>query len=185
MIFTAVVVSVHAALHKEEEQAEASDEVNQMEEEVVDRITHLLASRSQADSSRIWELVQLRLIGVRVGRSVVLFFHCQNLLDLDELRLSYTSGDLRQKVDTVFHRLLCRGTQVLLKWPDDDYAEFRNHFCELLLSSCLLKKTKLEPIKQCLISIASLWSTVILPSCFVRCVALRTTDQLFILLCAG
>src|SRR6218665_2937184 len=106
------VVSIHADFQEKEDEEEAKGHVNQMEEEVVDSITHLLANRSPADSSRIWELVQLRLVGVQVGRSVVLFFHCQTVSDLDELHRSYISGDLRQKVEMVFHRLLLRETQV-------------------------------------------------------------------------
>ena len=73
---------------------ETESHVNQVEDELITKITEVLEDRSLGDSARILECSQLRLIAAKRGNSVILYFFCQTMTELVHLKELQTSGKL-------------------------------------------------------------------------------------------
>lgn len=109
--------------------AEGAD-VDATEELIVKGITNLLGDRSLPERNRILELVQLRLIGAKVGHSVVLYFHCLELTDVDRLQEIYDRDHMKNIIETVFNRLLqaAGNIRVKIKWIAYSFGINRHFF---------------------------------------------------------
>jgi len=105
-------VKTDATLDTEEADVDATEEL------IAKGITDLLSDRSLPERNRILEMVQLRLIGAKVGHSVVLYFHCLDLSDVDRLQEICDSGHMKNIIETVFNRLLqaAGNIRVKIKW---------------------------------------------------------------------
>jgi len=93
------IVRIHANL-------QGVEEVSQTEKELVDKITYQLRNQTTSYVDYILQLVQLRLIGVTVGHSVVCHFHCPGVDDYKSLRDKLRSRELEKSLDTVFRTAL-------------------------------------------------------------------------------
>jgi len=108
-------------------------DVNATEEVIVKGITNLLSDRSLPERNRILELVQLRLIGTKVGHSVALYFHCLELTDVDRLQEICDSGHMKNIAETAFNRLLQAAGNSRVKIKLIVYRssfERSRHFCQ-------------------------------------------------------
>lgn len=84
----------------------AGGSVDEAEQEIATSIANILGDRSLPESNRIWELVRLKLVGVKVRHSVALYFHCLELREVDHLQEVCASGQLKNTIETVFNGLL-------------------------------------------------------------------------------
>src|SRR6218665_543683 len=101
-----VVVRVHANLDGEN--------VDEAENEIVTRMAKMLIENSIDQPSRIFTLVHQRVIAAKKGQSIVLYIHCKTIQELQELKDSLTSGQLKDSVELWFNSLLVGSQKIAL-----------------------------------------------------------------------
>lgn len=128
VFLVSVVVAVHANL------SENVTDIVQAEEEIAAKIADLLQKRTEEESKRIMgdimEMVDAKLIGGKVGHSVVLYFLCRRDSGLRRLRRLWASGRLTHMTEELFNRLLSGRDrfEVTVRWSECDYNKSRAVF---------------------------------------------------------
>lgn len=75
-------------------------------------MTELLIENSIDQPSRILELVHRRVIAARTGQSIVLYVYCKAIEELQDLKGSLTSGQLKVSVELWFNSFLVRSQKI-------------------------------------------------------------------------
>jgi len=74
----------------------------------------MLIENSIDQPSRIFTLVHQRVIAAKKGQSIVLYIHCKTIQELQELKDSLTSGQLKDSVELWFNSLLVGSQKIAL-----------------------------------------------------------------------
>src|SRR6218665_3540121 len=124
MVIISGVVRVRSEL-------ETESDVNQVEDELITKITELLEDRSLGDSARILECSQLRLIAAKRGNSIILYFFCHTLAELVDLQDMQTSGKLANVVEMTFNEMLSSAqiSNLRISLYDEDFSRCELEFC--------------------------------------------------------
>ena len=105
--------------------------MNLVEDELITKITELLGDRTLGDSARILECSQLRLIAVKRGNSVILYFICKTMTEFVHLKEMQISGKLENVVGDMFHEMLSSAQIINLKISlyEEDFSKCEMGFC--------------------------------------------------------
>lgn len=111
--------------------------ITETELKIVERITCLLADRHSDDRRHIYDLVELSLTGVSIGKSIIFHFRCFRESDLNRMQNILESGFLKKIVENVVNYILADSVIVAV--------EIRNTVADLALYYQYLASGKLKP----------------------------------------
>jgi len=113
---------------------ETESDTNEVEDELIKKLTDMLGDRFLEDSPRILERTQLRLIAAKRGNSIILYFVCKTMAELVDLQDMQTSGKLANVVRETFNEMLSSAeiTNLRISLYDEDFSkcelEFRREY---------------------------------------------------------
>ncbi len=122
----AVAVRVHANLEG------TVGNVDQLEEEIISRLTEVLENRPLEEATRLLEITQQRLIAARKGQSIVIYIHCMTNDELLQLIDLLKTDKLKGIIERVFIEMLSIGDalRVSLTWSREEFNRASTYFGE-------------------------------------------------------
>lgn len=108
------------------------ENVTEAENEISTAIANMITNdRSTEEANRILELVNLKVIGVKTGQSILLYIYCKTIEELQRLHEMLNSGRLKDSVELCFNRLLNRSQKITvttLTVSTQEFQKVRTYF---------------------------------------------------------
>lgn len=105
--------------------------VTTAEDKIVTTIESVLSGTSIAESSRILEILQMRLVAARIGQSIVLYIWCKTVEELLRFYEFLTSGRLKDTAELLFNQLLTLSQKVVVRnitMSDEEFESIKAYF---------------------------------------------------------